>query len=305
MATTKEMINSGLCALQDVLGTDISKGCVSQIQAAKSIWAIAPGESFRAGEDFESEKTRLILASKLVILNKVNTFEENGSDDAVETLADDTMGVTNEGKYKFLATFTNGVYFNKALHSIKGFRNWNIMIVDGKGVWGTKTTLGGLTGFTTGMIQPAKLQTGTNAAIQKEGLGFQFTDRTELDVDFGFIVDSTARKQKGVTQIELSFVNAPKASDAVVTVKAVLAQDKAIAFTGIGFANFLIGKNATSSAPTGGADTTIPGTYPLATTAISVNDQITVKLFSENTSVIVGPDGDYYKSNLLSATAIA
>lgn len=305
MATTKELINSGLCALQNVLGTEISKGCVSQIQAAKSIWAIAPGEEFRAGEEFESEKKRLILASKLVVLNGVNTFEENGSEDAMETLADDTMGVTNEGKYKFLATFTNGMYFNKALHSIKGFRNWNILIVDGKGVWGTKTTLGGLTGFTTGMIQPQKLQVGTNAALQKEGLNFQFTERADLDVDFGFIVDTTARKQKGVTQIELSFVNAPSDSDAVLTVRAVLAQDKSIAFGGVGFAKFLIGKGTTTSAATGGTDSTITGRYPLSTTAINAGTTVTVKLFSENSSVIVGPDGDYYKSNLLSATVLA
>lgn len=67
MATIGEAINSGLCALQNVLGSEISKGCVTQIKAAKSIWAIAPGEKFNVGETFESEKDRLIKAGKLLI----------------------------------------------------------------------------------------------------------------------------------------------------------------------------------------------------------------------------------------------
>lgn len=305
MATIGEAINSGLCALKDVLGSEISKGCVSQIKAAKAIWAIAPGEKFNVGESFESEKDRLIKAGKLLIFRGVNTFEENGSDDTTETLADDTQLITNEGKYMFLATFTNGLFFNAALNSIKGFRNWNVLLVDGTGIYGTKTTDGSLTGFSTGMIQPAKLQIGTNAAAQKEGLKFQFLEREELDKDYAFIADSSLRKQKGVTQINLSFVNAPSDSDTTLTVKATLAQDGSFAFTGSTFADFLLTKDGVTANPTAGDDSATDGTYVLTVASISTGDELALKLFKENASVIVGPDGDYYKSNTLTATVVA
>ncbi|MEZ7496469.1 hypothetical protein QO206_13305 [Leeuwenhoekiella aequorea] len=305
MATIGEAINSGLCALQNVLGSEISKGCVTQIKAAKSIWAIAPGEKFNVGETFESEKDRLIKAGKLLIFRGVNTFEENGSEDASETLADDTQLITNEGKYKFTATFTNGLFFNAALHSIKGFRNWNILLVDGTGIYGTKTTNGSLTGFTTGMIQPAKLAIGTNAAAQKEGLQFQFLEREELDKDYAFIADSTLRKQKGVTQINLSYVNAPSDGDTTLTVKATLAQDGSVAFGGSTFSDFLFTVGGTTSNPTAGDDSAKTGTYVLTVPSLSTGNEVALKLFKENASVIVGPDGDYYKSNLLTTTVVA
>lgn len=307
MATVSSLINSGLCAFQDLLGTETSKGCTNQIKAAKSIWLIAPGAEFRAGEDYEAEKERLILASKLIPLKGVNTFEENGSEDAVETLSDDTQIVTNEGKYKFTATFTSGLYFNKALHSVKGYRNWNVIIIDGDGVYGTSTTGGGLTGFTTGMMQPAKLTIGSNSAGQKEGIMFQFLDRAELDQDFAFISDSSARKQKGVTQIELSLVNAPADTDTTLTVKAVLAQDKSIAFTGVDYQKFLVTAAGVTANPTAGDDSATEGTYVLTVGALVAAQEGSVKLFdnSGNTSVVKGADGDYYKSNLLTYTVAA
>lgn len=302
MSTIAEDINSSLCSLGTTIGGEIGKTCVSQITAAKSIWLISPGEEFVAGQTYESELSRLILAGKLVPLRGVNTFEENGSDDASETLADDTQGVTNEGKYKFLATFTNGMFFNKALHSYKGFRKWNVLIVTNEGIWGTETSTGGLTGYTTGMIQPAKLTVGSNTSIQKEGLMFQFVERPELDSDFAFRSDTAARKVKGVTQVALSFVNAPADTDTTLTVKAVYAQNTSEAFTGIDYAKFLNTVNGSASNPTAGDDSTTTGTFVLTVAALSTADTGVVQFGSGNATVITGADGDYYKSNALAYT---
>ena len=259
MATISEQINAGLCTLGDLLGTEISKTCVSQITTARAIWAISPSEEFRAGEDFDSELQRLITSQKLVVLNGVNTFEENGSADAIETLADDTQLVTNLGKYKFDASFTNGMYFHKAVGSLEGFRNWNIIIVTGDGVWGTLSSTGGLKGYTTGMVQRAKLTVGSNSAGQKEGLMFQFLEREELDNDFAFIPNTDARKQKGVTQVALSLVNTPADSDTTLTVKAVFAQNQSVAFTGVDYAKFNFKENGTTANPTAGDDSATDG----------------------------------------------
>jgi len=305
--TISQLINAGLCALGNVLGTEISKGCITQITAAKSIWLLKPGEMFRAGETFAAEFERLIKAGSLIVLNNVNTFEESGNDDTTETLDDDTMFVTNEGKYKFDATFTNGMYFNKALHSLKGFRRWNTLIVTTQGIFGKKDAEGNLSGFTTGMIQPSKLVIGSNSQGQKEGLMFQFTERADLDSDYGFIQDTTARKQKGVTQVTLSFVNVPSDTDTTVTIKAHLAQDQNEAFTGEDFNDFLITTDGVTDNPTAGDDSATSGTYVLTKSAVSTGEVLTAQLYDNgsNTAVIKGEDGDYYKSNTITVTAVA
>lgn len=306
MANVQDLINAGLCSLEGVLGTETTNGCVIQIRASKSIWLIKPGESFSATADFEEEKTRLITTGALVILKGVNTFEENGNADAEETLDDDTMIVTNEGKYKFSATFTNGLYFNKALASIKGFKRWNVILVTSDGLFGTKTSTNGLTGFTTGMLQNAKLIPGSNTVGQKEGLNFQFLERAELDSDYAYIADTTARKQKGVTEVTLSYVNAPSDTDTTVTIKATLAQDASEAFTGVNFSDFLATVNGVTSNPTAGDDSATAGTYVLTMSALATGEDLIYKLYdnTNSRSVIVGADGDYYKSNSLEAEVV-
>jgi hypothetical protein len=142
---------------------------------------------------------------------------------------------------------------------------------------------------------------GTNSEGQKESLSFQFLDRPEFDQDYAYIVDSTARKQLGVTQINLEFVNVPKAGDVVLTVKATLAQDRSVAFTGVDFASFKTSPVNT----TAGTDTVKEGTFVLTVPSVTAGADVTVKLFEALNSVIIGPDGDYYKSNLLKAKASA
>ena len=231
MATILESINSGLCTLGSIIGMESSKTCITQIKKARSLWWIKPGEEFRAGETFADEFERLIINGYLVICNGIDSFEENGNEDTIDTSDGGVEQVTQEGLYKYLATFVNGMFFNKAMHTtVKGFKRWNGIIVTQDGLFGTKTTTGGLTGFTTGMVQPAKVITGTSSTSQKEGLAFQFLDRDEFDTDYAFIADTTARKQKGVTQIEVSYVNNPADTDTTLTIKAVHAQNVSEAF---------------------------------------------------------------------------
>lgn len=307
MSTIQEDINSGLCTLGELLGTEISKSCISAIKASRSIWAIAPGESFAADQTYESELTRLITNEKLVVLRGVATCTENGSEDASETLEDDTKFITNKGKYAFAATFTNGMYFNKAVGTIEGFKNWNIILVDDNGIWGTKTTNGGLTGFTTGMIQRSKLVIGSNTQGQKEGLMFQFLVREELDDDFAYIPKTTAKKQKGVTQVTLSLTATPSDADTTNSVKAVLAQNESVAFTGIDYLLFLRTIGGVTANPTAGDDSTTEGTFLLTVAAESTGNEGAIRLYdnANNRPVIVGADGDYYKSNTVTYTTVA
>lgn len=295
MATIAELLNKGRCNIEGQgapLGAETSKGCATLIDKTQTIIAIAPGAELKKDQTVQSEIDRLVLAGKLEIFRGVQNFEQNGSDDATETLPDDTMRVTNEGKYAFLASFTNGLFFNKALHSLKGFKRWNILLVDEKGVYGVETETG-LTGFTAGMIQPAKLTFATPSAGQTEGLRFQFLERYELDSDYGFIMDSSLRKLKGVTEVRLEFQNEPLALDTSITMNAALAMDEGVPYEGATFADFEVKVNGSLKNPTAGDDTTTAGIYPLTlpTPALAAGDDIVVTM-----PVHKGADGDYYKS---------
>lgn len=296
MATVGELINKGLCGSSEIgggLGTETSKGCATLITAAKIIVAIAPNAEIRKGEELYAEIDRLMLEGKMRILRGVESFEENGSDDAVETAADDTMKITNEGKYAFLVTFSKGLFFNKAMHSLKGFKRWNVMIIDEQRIYGVETKTG-LKGFATGMFQPQKISFPSNTTSQTEGLRFQFLERYELDQDYGFINDTSLRKLKGITEIELEYVNEPMAGDTTLTARAVLAMDNGILYEGATFGDFRLTVNGEERNPTAGDDSTTSGRYPLTfpAPALASGDKVLLSM-----PVHKGPDGDYYKSS--------
>lgn len=296
MATVAEQLNKGKCstdAVGNALGAETSKGCATLITSAKMLIAVAPGEEIKKDAELYSEIDRLILAGKAEILRGVESFEENGNDDTIETLPDDTMKVTNEAKYTFLVSFSKGLFFNKALHSLKGFKRWSIYIVDENGIFGVETDTG-LKGFNVGMFQPQKISFPTNSTGQQEGLRFQFSDRYELDDDYGFIVDPNIRKMKGITEVRLRFANAPIVGDTTLTVKAALAMDEGVLYEGATFGEFGVSVNGAAKAPTAGDDSATPGVYPLTipAPAIAAGDEVVVRM-----PIHKGPDGDYYKSS--------
>lgn len=297
MATVEEELNKGKCAIDgsgNNLGLETSKGCATLITSAKTIIMIHPNEEIKNGETLEDEIDRLMLAGKMDIARGVQNFEENGSDDATESLPDDTMRVTNEGKYAFLSTFTNGLFFNKALHSLKGFKRWNILLVDQKGVYGHRTETG-LAGFTTGMIQPAKLSFPSPSQGQTEGLKFQFLERYELDSDYGFIMDTSLRKLKGVTEVALNYVNEPAATDTDLKVKATLAMDSTTLYEGGEFGDFKFTSAGAANDPTAGDDSVEAGVYVLTVTALAAGDSTELRM-----PIQKGPDGDFYKGSPVS-----
>lgn len=295
MANVAELLNKGKCNLSGALGLETSKGCATLLTAAKVLIPIAPGEEIKKDANLYDEIDRLILAGKMDILHGVQNFEENGSDDATETLPDDTMRVTNEGKYAFLGTFTNGLFFNKAMHyTLKGFKRWNWLIVDANGIYGVETATG-LKGFTTGMTQPQKLTLPNPSQGQVEGIRFQFLHRYELDEDFGFIMDTNLKKIKGVTEVKLAYVNEPTAADTTLTVDAVLAMDESVTYDGGDFADFSFAVDGTPNNPSAGDDSAQDGRYVLTIdTPIAGGTSTVLKM-----PIQKGPDGDYFKASPL------
>lgn len=311
--TAQELSNLGTCGGSSRLGTNTEKGCIDSIVAAHSIWLMSPSLVIPATQEIDlAYITSLQKAGSLVILQGVNTFEENGNDDAVETLDDDTMIKTNLGKYKFMATFTHGMYFQQALGSVEGQGTWKSAIVDKNGsILMTENAAGGYKGFKTGMISRKKLTFPSNTTGLKQGLEWQLIERYEVD-DFYQLwqqdnLGFDPRQVEPVTQVELSFVNAPADTDTTLTVKAVVRRGRKDAVAAALFGQFLQTIDGATSNPTAGDDSGTAGTYVLTVPALAANGVGTFQMYDNGAnSPIIEIAGDgLYVSNILNYTVSA
>jgi hypothetical protein len=310
--TAQELSNLGVCGASSAKGFNTSKGCSDIIEAADSVWLISPSVVIAETQEINLAYIQgLQKAGQLVVVKGINTFEENGSDDAIETLADDTMLLTNKGKYRFMATFTNGLYFNEALNSVEGQGSWRTIIVDKAGrVLLTQLSAGGYRGFETGMIRATKLTFPSNAASLKQGLDWQLTKRYEMDEYYALWspenLDFDPRQLEPITQVELSLVNAPADTDTTLTVKAVVRRGRKDAVSGALFSQFLNKIDGATSNPTAGDDSATAGTYVLTVPALASGEVGSVQLFdnANNDNVIEITGDGLYKSNIISYTVV-
>lgn len=309
MASILDIINKGAGGTGVVLGLSNEKQILKKLTSPRSLWAFAPGASLTG--DLLTDVRTLQKQGKLKILRGVNTTEENGDDDNIETLDDTTKQLTNKGKYAFMSSFTNGLDFNKAMASLSGFGSWNIAFVTSKGdLFGTTDAAGNFTGFDTGMLENGKLGFGTTSEGQKEYINFQFLDRDEVDSEFAFIdrqnLSYNPLKIEDITQSVVSYVNTPSDTDTTITVK-VTTSDNATAVEGLDYTYFLRTSDAATENPTAGDDSVTAGTYVLTVAAISTGEVETIRLYdnANNRGIIEDPDGDLYQSNTATETAVA
>ena len=311
--TAEELANLGACSSSGALGFNTQKGCPDFLKAVHSIWLTPP--------DVVIEKTDILneafikalqMAGKLKVIKGINDFVENGNDDAVETLADDTQLFANKGKYKFLATFSkDGLYLNRALTSIEGHGNWNVLFVDIKGdIFYTTRASGGYKGFTAGMIRQVKLQFATYTTGTKSGLELQFINRYEMDSNYrswkNEKLDFDPREVESITQVYLSLVNAPANLDVVLTVKAAVERGRSDAVSGALFTQWLNVINGATSNPTAGDDTATAGIYPLTVAALATGEVGMVKLFdnSANSDIVDIAGYGLVQSNTIDYTVV-
>jgi hypothetical protein len=235
------------------------------------------------------------------VIPGISTFTENGNDDNIETLEDDTMLLTNKGKYKFLATFANeDLYYNKALNSIESNGAYRTALVDNQGnVFMTKSADGSHVGFTTGMIRPTKLVVASNTAVTKSGLEWQLLNRFELDENYvvwqNENLDFDPRQLEPIVQVNLSLVNNPADADTSLTVKVTVDRGRKDVVTGLAFGDFSNVVEGTEQAPTAGDDSVTTGTYILTVPALSTGETGVISL--DGVAEVVGDA--LYKSNKL------
>lgn len=311
--TVAELLNLGACDAASALGMNTDHGCGDLLKKAYAVWATPPSAYFDPAEDFDLDYIKsLQKAGNLIVIPKITTFVENGNDDAIETLEDDTQDLTNQGKYKFEATLKQGLYTQRALSSMKGFGNWRTWIVDIDGnIFGTQRAEGGAKGFTTGAFYPKKLTMPTSTTAMKQMFWFQLLNRFEVDETYAFFnaasLSFDPRLVEPVIQAYITVPNNPGDTDTTLTVKVVVDRGRKEVVSGAAFGQFLNVVNGSTSNPTAGDDSATAGTYPLTVAALTSGHKGTIRLYDNaNNSPIIEIAGyGLVKSNVAEYTVTA
>jgi len=308
MAAQSTIYNLVQCGLGAVLGTG-TKGCKQFLKKATSLWFVPDGFEFDGTATLnEAYAKQLQAEGNLIVLKGAKTFTDNSSDDIIETLEDGTKQIATLGLYEFALTFINGLAFHAALHSLNSFGSYNVLFVDRDGnILGTKASSGNLKGFSLNMLQAMKLSFPTDSVGQKEGIGFQLSNRQELDTDYIYISSNLLdgfqpQMLDGINEVVLGFAQVPADGDTSLVVSAKLKQNQK-PFKGADTADFLLTKDGSTLTQT--VAETPDGLYTFTVAAVASNEVITSKLYDSalNNSVI-NMDGDLFKSQEASTIVV-
>lgn len=296
MAQVQELINKAACGVGNALGTNTKFGCPFDFGTVSIAGLMRPSAKFLSGSQFnQAAITALQQSGDVVLLKGITTFAETGNDDAIETLDDDTQIVTNKGKHKFLMTFAQDLYFQKALSSLEGHGRWSIFFVDVNGnMLMTEDINGNAAGFTAGMARVGKMQFATNTTGLKNTFEVQLLNRAELDANFAYFnsedLDFDARLLEPVIQAELNFVSAPSDSDTTLSVSVVSARGGKEPVLGLVFGDFTMTKAGVASNPTASTYDAVNKRYTLTVAAIATGNILVLGL---NGTISISGDGLY------------
>jgi hypothetical protein len=174
-------------------------------------------------------------------------------------------------------------------------------------VVGTGRSEGVLKGFSLNMLQANRYEFATDSTGAKQGLMFQFADRTEFDTDYTFISNEQLGsyrplREDGIHEVVLSYSTVPADTSTTIVVKAKHKQNGK-PFVGADTNDFLLTRNGSTLAQT--VNESPDGTYTFTVTANTTNDDITTRLYdsSNNRAGIVLGD-DVYKSAIVSTRVV-
>jgi hypothetical protein len=303
LAQIGQLVNSG--AGVD-LGTG-SKGSEAILKATASIWFTKKDFKFDKAVAFDKDYIQKLQAErKLIVLDGVKEFTPNPEENVTETDPDGTVSVTRKGLYSFSAMFKKGFAYQAALASLDSFGAYDTLFVDTDGnILGTVASDDSLKGISTGMIDSNASQFATFSTSMKQGLSFQFLDRTEIDLDYYFVsnkeINFKPQRIDGVNEVKLA-TTVPSNGATTVVFSAKLKQGNG-AFTGLVVANLLVQVNGATVTPSGIAE--VAGVYTLTVSSLSTNEIVTIALYdTANTREGVILDGDVYKSATSTSTVV-
>ena len=296
-------INIINCGASGVLGTGLA-GCRQDRKRVTALGLVEKGFVF-AQEITKDYMRSLQEDGTLIMLQGVVSFEDSTADDNIITRAGSGIKVVaGKNPYEHTVTFDNGINFHKALTSLSGYGNYDLILFDvDNSMFFTVTKSGNPKGFTLGMFENGKYMGANGTDASSQSILLQLIDRAEIDERMSWItsseLDFSYAELTGVNEVLVSVDPIVTASTTILVSAFLL--DKTHPVEGLLVGDFSVIRNGVAVVPSAVAYSSTTKKYTLTVTANTTADIVEVSL---NDIVLTLADV-LYKSNTATVVVIA
>ena len=291
-------INTINCGANGVLGTGLA-GCRIDRKRVTALGLVEKGYVFT--EEITKEYLRQLQQDgKLIMLQGVVSFEDNTADDNIITRPGSGIKVVaGKNPYEHTITFDNGVNFHKALTSLSGYGNYDLIAFDVENtLWLTQTKSGAPKGFTLGMFENGKYMGANGTDASSQTILLQIIDRAEVDERMSWIESNELDFSYGeLTGVNETLVTVDPIVAGTSIVVSVFLLDKTHPVEGLLPADFLVTKAGVQNVVTAAAYNSTTKKYTLTVTAVLAADILDISL----NGIVLTVADVLYKSNTVSA----
>jgi len=288
-------INTVNCGANGVLGTGLA-GCRQDRKRVTALGLVQKGFVF-ASEITKDYMRSLQQDGTLIMLQGVVSFEDSTADDNIITRAGSGIKVVaGKNPYEHTVTFDNGINFHKALTSLSGYGNYDLILFDvDNSMFFTVTKSGSAKGFTLGMFENGKYMGANGTDASSQTILLQLIERAEIDERMSWIesneLDFSYGELSGVNEVVVS-VNPIVTLSTSIVVSAFL-QDKTHPVEGLLVGDFSVIRNGVAITPSAVSYSSVTKKYTLTVTANATADIVEVSL----DSIVLTLADVLYKSN--------
>lgn len=296
-------INTVNCGANGVLGTGLA-GCRIDRKRVTALGLLQKGFVF--SQEIDKDYLRSLQEDgTLVMLQGVVSFEDSTADDNIITRAGSGIKVVaGKNPYEHTVTFDNGINFHKALTSLSGYANYDLILFDvDNSMFLTVTKSGSVKGFTLGMFENGKYMGANGADASSQTISLQLIDRSEIDDRMSWItsdkLDFSFGELTGVNEVLVS-VNPIVTTSTSIVLSAFLL-DKTHPVEGLLVGDFAVTRNGLAIVPSAVSYSSTTKKYTLTVSANITADIITVSL----KDIVLTLADALYKSNTVTVVVTA
>ena len=233
------------------------------------------------------------------------SFADSTADDNVITREGSGIKVVaGKNPYEHTVTFDNGINFHKALTSLSGYENYDLILFDvDNSMFLTVTKSGSVKGFTLGMFENGKYMGANGTDASSQTISFQLIDRAEIDERMSWIgsseLDFSYGELTGVNEVLVSVNPIITASTSIVV--SALLLDKTHPVEGLLVGDFAVTRNGVAIIPSAISYTPTTKKYTLTVSANTTANIITVSL----KNIVLTLADVLYKSNTATVVVTA
>lgn len=295
----EDQLNSIDCGSTGTLGAGLA-GC--QIDRNRVATILLTPPSFRFTDEITLENIQGWQQTDGVrVLKGIVSFVDATADPNIVTRPGSGIKkVAGENPYEYTVTFDNGYNFFKAVKTLEGYQNWNMVLIDiENNIFLTQTKSGAVKGYGLGMFYGGKYMGADGAETSNQTISLQILNRQEVDKFGTYIsaenVDFSYDEIDDYNDVTIEVL--PVSAGTTVSFKAMLI-DKTHAVKGLSVANIVYKVNGSAVTPSNIAYSDDTATLTVA--SLSGTEVVSVEL---NGIVLIS--GVLYKSNVGTAIVTA